>query len=322
VLRLDEVTKAFEGVVAVDGLSLTVREGAILGFLGPNGAGKTTTMRLVLDILRPESGRITWRGAAITDAVRRRFGYLPEERGLYPKMKVGDQLLFFARLYGMERHAAERAIDAWLERFDIADRKQSRLEELSKGNQQKVQVLAALVHDPDLALLDEPFSGLDPVNTEHLTAALLELRDAGKTVVFSSHRLEQVEDLCEEVAIISRGSLRLAGNIDSIRDAATLDATAGRVIDLRVAGGAEPDMRDLPVEALKPGRGYRRYALRPGTDAQSILAALVQRATPVELFSLERPSLQEVFLEVTADNHVGGPAVLSGPMVPARGGAA
>jgi ABC-2 type transport system ATP-binding protein len=317
VLDLDGVTKVFDGVVAVDGLSLRVPEGTILGFLGPNGAGKTTTMRLVLDILRPESGRITWRGAAITDAVRRRFGYLPEERGLYPKMKVGDQLLFFARLYGMERPAAERAIGAWLERFDIAERRQSRLEELSKGNQQKVQVLAALVHGPDLALLDEPFSGLDPVNTEHLTAALLELRDAGKTVVFSSHRLEQVEDLCEEVAIISHGSLRLAGNVDAIRDAATR-----RVIDLRVAGDAEPDVSDLPLETLEPGRGFGRYALRPGADPQAVLATLVQRATPVELFALERPSLQEVFLEVTADEHGSGERVLAGPVGPDQGGTA
>jgi len=304
VLELDGVTKAFDGVVAVDDLSLRVSQGTILGFLGPNGAGKTTTMRLVLDILRPEAGRITWRGAAITDAVRRRFGYLPEERGLYQKMKVGDQLLFFARLYGMERREAERAIDSWLERFDISERRQSRVEELSKGNQQKVQVLAALVHDPDLALLDEPFSGLDPVNTEHLTAALLELRDAGKTVIFSSHRLEQVEDLCEEVAVISRGSLRLAGNVDAIRDAGTR-----RVIDLRVAGGVEPDVRDLPIEPLEPGREHRRYAMLPGADAQSILAALVQRAAPIEFFALERPSLQEVFLEVTADEPVAGPVV-------------
>jgi ABC-2 type transport system ATP-binding protein len=317
VLELDRVTKAFEGVVAVDGLSLRVPEGTILGFLGPNGAGKTTTMRLVLDILRPEAGRITWRGASITDAVRRRFGYLPEERGLYQKMKVGDQLLFFARLYGMERREAERAIDAWLERFDISGRRQSRVEELSKGNQQKVQVLAALVHGPDLALLDEPFSGLDPVNTEHLTAALLELRDAGKTVVFSSHRLEQVEDLCEEVAIIADGSLRLAGNVDAIRDAATR-----RVINLRVAGGAEPDVHGLPLESLDSGRGHRRYALRPGVDSQSILAALVQRATPVELFALERPSLQEVFLEVTADDRVSSPGTLLQPVVSEQHGAA
>lgn len=204
-LALERVSNSFEGVRAVSELSLRVPEGLIFGFLGPNGAGKTTTMRVILDILRPDTGTVRWRGWPVDDQTRRRFGYLPEERGLYTKMKVLDQLVFFARLYGMPRDEAVAATERWLDRFDIADRKGSRIEELSRGNQQNVQVLAALVHDPDLALLDEPFSGLDPLNSELLESALRDLRDRGKTVLYSCHRLEQVEDLCEEVAIIARG---------------------------------------------------------------------------------------------------------------------
>jgi len=300
VLALHGVTKAFDGLVAVEGLSMTVPEGRIFGFLGPNGAGKTTTMRMVLDILRPEKGTITWRGAPITDEVRRRFGYLPEERGLYQKMRVGEQLVYFARLYGLTRAAAQRVVDEWLERFGLADRRNSRLDELSRGNQQKVQVMTALLHAPELALLDEPFSGLDPMNSEHLTQVLRELRDAGKTVVFSSHRLEQVEELCEEVAIIARGRLRLAGNLNALRAASTR-----RVVHLRTGSGPAFRADGLPLQPLTPGRDYLRFALEEGADAQAVLHAVAGRE-PVELFALERPSLEEIFFAVTADEADGG----------------
>jgi len=294
-LVLEGVSKAFEGIRAVSQLSLRVPEGLIYGFLGPNGAGKTTTMRMILDILRPDRGTITWRGRPVDDQTRRRFGYLPEERGLYPKMKVLDQLVFFARLYGMPRGEAAASAERWLERFGIAERKDSRLDELSRGNQQKVQVLAALVHDPDLALLDEPFSGLDPLNSELLEEALRDLRDGGKTVLYSSHRLEQVEDLCEEVAIIARGSLRLSGNLKAIRDAA-----ARRILHVRTASHAVPDLTGLSVSLAEPGRDFVRLSLHEGVDPQEVLRVLAARET-VEYFALERPSLQEIFLEATAD---------------------
>ncbi len=294
-LVLEGVSKAFEGVRAVSDLSVRVPEGLIFGFLGPNDAGKTTTMRMILDILRPDRGTITWRGRPVDDRVRRRFGYLPEERGLYPKMKVLDQLVFFAQLYGLDRAEAAAAAERWLERFGIAERKDSRLDELSRGNQQKVQVLAALVHDPDLALLDEPFSGLDPLNSELLEEALRDLRDRGKTVLYSSHRLEQVEDLCEEVAIIARGSLRLSGNLETIRDAA-----ARRIVHVRTASRAIPDLAGLSVGLAEPGRDFVRLSLDEGADPQEVLRVLAARET-VEYFALERPSLQEIFLEATAD---------------------
>jgi len=289
------VSKSFEGVHAVSELSLRVPEGLIFGFLGPNGAGKTTTMRVILDILRPDTGAVRWRGRPVDDQTRRRFGYLPEERGLYPKMKVLDQLVFFARLYGMPRAEAAAAAERWLERFGIADRRGSRLEELSRGNQQKVQVLVALVHDPDLALLDEPFSGLDPLNSELLEAALRDLRDRGKTVLYSSHRLEQVEDLCEEVAIIARGQLRLSGNLEAIRDSA-----ARRILHVRTASRIPPDITGLPLDPEEPGRDYARFSLREGADPQLVLQVLAARET-VEYFAVERPSLQEIFIEATAD---------------------
>jgi ABC-2 type transport system ATP-binding protein len=292
VLEIDSVTKAFDGIVAVSDLSFAVPEGVIFGFLGPNGSGKTTTMRMVLDILRPDKGAIRWRGAAIGEAQRRRFGYMPEERGLYPKMKVGEQLLFFARLYGMEPREATAAIDAGLERFDIAERKNSRLDELSKGNQQKVQVLAALIHSPDLALLDEPFSGLDPVNTELLEDALFSLRDQGKTVIFSSHRLEQVEELCKDVVIIASGHQRLSGSVDDIRSSAMR-----RVIHLRTESET-PNLDGLPLRPLEPGRDYLRFSLDDGADPQAVLGVLGQRER-ILLFALERPSLQEIFMDVT-----------------------
>lgn len=298
-LVLEGVSKSFEGVRAVSDLSLRVPEGLIFGFLGPNGAGKTTTMRMVLDILRPDSGTITWRGRPVDGQTRRRFGYLPEERGLYPKMKVLDQLVYFARLYGMQRDEAAAAAECWLERFGIADRKGSRLDELSRGNQQKVQVLVALVHDPDLALLDEPFSGLDPLNSELLEEALRDLRDRGKTVLYSSHRLEQVEELCEGVAIIARGRLRLTGNLEAIRDAATR-----RILHVRTSSRTAPDIAGLPLDRVEPGRDYARFSLREGADPQDVLRSLAARES-LEYFALERPTLQEIFLEATADSEEG-----------------
>ena len=295
-LSIQNVTKHFDGILAVDDLSFDIPEGCIFGFLGPNGAGKTTTMRMVLDILRPDSGAISWRGAAITESVRSRFGYMPEERGLYQKMKVGDELLFFGRLYGLGPATAASRVREWLERFDLADRRNSRVEELSRGNQQKIQVITALLHDPDLALLDEPFTGLDPINSELLGEALRSLRDSGKTVVLSSHRLEQVEELCDRIAIIARGRLRLQGGVSEVRDRAIR-----RIVDVRTASGQVRGAEALPLQLLESGRDHLRFALEPGADPQAVLAALMEREQ-IQLFSLERPSLQEIFIAAVSDD--------------------
>src|SRR5258708_7236167 len=180
---------------AIKDLSMEVREGALFGFLGPNGAGKTTTMRMILDLFRPDSGQITWNGTPVREVARRSFGYLPEERGLYPRMEVAEQLLFLARLSGLSKQDASIALEEWLERFQISPHRHKKMEELSKGNQQKVQFLAAILHDPTILIMDEPFSGLDPVNAAVLKEAFLEMHLRGKTIIFSTHQLEQAEEL-------------------------------------------------------------------------------------------------------------------------------
>src|SRR6202140_3949817 len=192
-LLVEHINKSFGQLHAIKDLSMEVREGSIFGFLGANGAGKTTTMRMILDIIRPDSGRITWNGTDISEVPRRNWGYLPEERGLYPKMKVDEQLLFLARLNGLSKQAAEKELDEWLERFQMNVNRKKKIEELSKGNQQKVQFLAAVLHDPSILVMDEPFSGLDPVNANVLKEAFLEMHRRGKTIIFSTHQLEQVE---------------------------------------------------------------------------------------------------------------------------------
>ncbi len=216
-LVLDDLRKRFGPVVALDGLTFEVPKGALFGFLGSNGAGKTTTMRIILGVLRADEGRVLWDGRSATSLPRRTWGYLPEERGLYPKMTVLDQLVYFGRLHGLPTDRARREALAWLTRFRIADLAGRAAEELSKGNQQKVQLVAAILHDPPVLLLDEPFTGLDPVNVVLLRQAILELRERGKTIVFSTHQLETVETLCEAVAIIDRGRLVVGGPIREVK---------------------------------------------------------------------------------------------------------
>jgi ABC-2 type transport system ATP-binding protein len=298
-LTLEHVTKRFDGVVAVDDLSFCVPDGVIFGFLGPNGAGKTTTMRMILNIIRPDHGSITWRGRAIGSDERLRFGYLPEERGLYEKMKVKEQLIFFARLFGAGTHTAVTEVDEALARLGIADRANSRLEELSRGNRQKVQLIVALLGEPDLVLLDEPFTGLDPLNVGLLEERLLEFKNAGKTVVLSSHRMGRVEELCDEVAIISRGRLKLSGGVKEIRNQAVR-----RVINVRTVSGRVDGAAGLGLSALLPARDHLRFALEPDADPQAVLAGLIRREQ-VDFFALERPSLQEIFVATVREDEMG-----------------
>jgi ABC-2 type transport system ATP-binding protein len=299
VLTIDHVTKTFDGITAVDDLSFSIPEGVIFGFLGPNGAGKTTTMRMVLDVIRPDSGSIVWRGRPVGEGERPRFGYLPEERGLYQKMRVKEQLVFFAQLDGADARSAAREVDEALDRFGIAERSNSRLEELSRGNQQKVQVIAALLHEPDLVLLDEPFTGLDPLNTKLLEERLYEFKNAGKTVVLSSHRMEQVEELCDEIAIISRGKLKLAGKVGEIRSRGVR-----RVVDVRTVSGRVDGAAEMGLRALPPARDHLRFSLEPNVDPHAVLAGLVQ-CERVDFFALERPSLQEIFVAAVGEDEEG-----------------
>jgi ABC-2 type transport system ATP-binding protein len=216
-LTIEHINKWFGQFQAIKDLSMEVKEGAIFGFLGANGAGKTTTMRMILDILRPDSGSIAWNGEDVRQVQRRFFGYLPEERGLYPKMRVDEQLLFLARLQGVSKQDARKALDEWLERFQIAANRDRKIEELSKGNQQKVQFLAAILHDPTILVMDEPFSGLDPVNANVLKEAFLEMHRRGKTIIFSTHQLEQAEELCQDIVIINKGQSIVQGSVHEVK---------------------------------------------------------------------------------------------------------
>jgi ABC-2 type transport system ATP-binding protein len=216
-LQITDLAVRFGDVRALEGVSLRVAPGQLVGFLGPNGAGKTTTMRAICGLLRPQAGQVQWNGSPITEDVRRRIGYMPEERGLYPRMEVGAQVAYFGRLAGMSRHAASAAAARWLERLGLGERTDEIVQNLSHGNQQRVQLAVALVHDPELLVLDEPFSGLDPIAVQTMSQVIAEQAQSGTAVLFSSHQLDLVEDLCEDVVIVDHGAVLLAGTVTDLR---------------------------------------------------------------------------------------------------------
>lgn len=216
-LKLENVSKQFEEFKAVDNVNIEVPQGEMLGFLGGNGAGKTTTFRMILGLLEKSSGTITFDGKPINYSMTDNIGYLPEERGLNPKLKVSEQIQYLARLKGMKKSEVDKALDYWLERFEVPENKHKKIEELSKGNQQKIQLIGAIIHNPQLLILDEPFSGLDPVNVEILKSAVKEMNDNGATIVFSSHRMEHVEEMCDYVCILNKGKTVVSGNIKQVK---------------------------------------------------------------------------------------------------------
>ena len=291
-LRLDGLHKRYGDVVALAGCSFGVGRGELLGFLGPNGAGKTTAMRAVFGLVLPDAGTVSWDGHDIDADSRLHFGYMPEQRGLYPKMKIRDQLVYFGRLHGMETGDAGVAADRWLEEFGLAERAESRLEELSHGNQQRVQLAVALVHDPELLVLDEPFSGLDPIGVEAMAAILQRRADAGAAVVFSSHQLDIVEDLCEQVAVINEGTIVLAGPVAKLRA-----DSPHRYLDVDVAN-ADAGWVDAVQGAEIVTRADGRVRLRVGADVDvAAVFATPSAAGPIRHFSFEPPNLSEVFRE-------------------------
>src|SRR5579859_225970 len=297
-LSVEHVSKAFNGVPAVDDVSLQVPAGAIFGFLGPNGAGKTTTMRMILNIYQPDRGTITWNGQPAASVPRQAWGYLPEERGLYPKMRVAEQLLFLARLYGRPRAAVQRDIDYWLERLQITQNRTKQVDELSRGNQQKIQFLAAILHDPDILIMDEPFSGLDPVNEQVLKEALLEIHRRGKTIIFSTHEMSTVEEICEEIAIINRGRIVVAGNVRQIK------RSAGRKVVLLALDNDSTIawLDELPgVTVARRGLDYVELHLSAPATPAGILQAALSQGGEVTRFQIADPSLNDIFIE-----HVGG----------------
>jgi ABC-2 type transport system ATP-binding protein len=296
VLELRDLARRYGDVVALDGISFSVPEGQMFGFVGPNGAGKTTAMRITLGVLEADRGEVRWRGRAVDFGIRRRFGYMPEERGLYPKMRARDQLVYFARLHGLDAVAAARSADGWIERLGLGERAGDRVEQLSLGNQQRVQLAAALVHDPELLVLDEPFSGLDPVGVDVLSGVLADYAATGVPVVFSSHQLELVERLCEAVAIIKDGRLVATGTVEELRERGSRD---GR-LRVAVQGAGEDWLAAVPgAEVVDRGPRGLLVALRDGAAPDAVLDA-ARAAGSVTHFSLERRTLAELFREAVA----------------------
>lgn len=294
-LIVDSITKRFGDVVALDAASFSVEPGRIFGLLGANGAGKTTSMRIVLDILRADAGTVTWKGTANTDLPRRTWGYLPEERGLYPRMKVGEQLRFFASLYGVADADAGREIGEWLDRFRIPDYLDRKVEELSKGNQQKIQFIAAILHDPEVLIMDEPFSGLDPVNVRLLKEAFGEMRDRGKTLIFSTHQMEQVEELCESIAIVDRGRVVVSGAVRDVKRAMNR-----RVVRLATDGDGHGVgwLDSVPGVSVTARReDFVELRVPADRDPEEILREALRRGDRVTRFEIAEPSLEEVFVE-------------------------
>jgi ABC-2 type transport system ATP-binding protein len=301
-VRISNVTKRFDETVAVRELSLVVPQGSVYGLLGPNGAGKTTTIRMLLDIIVPDSGTISILGRPhLERGVLDRIGYLPEERGLYKKMQVRRVLKFLAELKGVDAKTADRRITEWLERLQLkTDEKDwgtAKIDELSRGMQQKVQFIGTLLHEPDLVILDEPFSGLDPVNAQALKDTILELKQRGKTVIFSTHLMDSAERLCDSVCIIARGEKVLDGEVNAVKE-----AKGTRNVALAVEGGAQDGVRAILQDQRLVARAddqnrFFEIELAPGADSQELLRRILASGARVRRFEMISPSLHQIFLE-------------------------
>jgi ABC-2 type transport system ATP-binding protein len=289
-LEVQNISKSFGATKAVSDLSFTAKPGAVFGLLGPNGAGKTTTIRMVLDILQPDRGEVRWQGKIVDADIRRTFGYLPEERGLYPQMKISDQLLYFARLHGMETSDAKRRIAELSESFKLTENLGKKPIELSKGNQQKVQFIASVVHRPPVLVLDEPFSGFDPINVEILKGAIRDLERAGTAVLLSSHRMEQVEELTSDICIIDRSRAVVSGNLAQIKQ-----TWPDRFIRMT----AIPDLSFIdrfPGASARPSEnGFVNIKAPPDVSPALLLRAAIA-AGPVDHFEIVEPSLNDIYL--------------------------
>ncbi|HEV2905572.1 MAG TPA: ATP-binding cassette domain-containing protein [Pyrinomonadaceae bacterium] len=290
-LVVDHVTKRFGEFTAVDDLSLQVHRGRVFGLIGPNGAGKTTTIRMIVNITVPDSGRIELFGQPMSSQLQDRIGYLPEERGLYRKMKVGEQLRFFAELKDVRGKDADERINHWLAKLQLTDWKNKRAKDLSKGMQQKVQFITAVLHDPDLLILDEPFSGLDPVNVELMKQTILEKKAEGKTIILSTHQMEIAEKLCDDVCMINRSHKVLDGRLREIRRSFSRNA-----VELQIAGGDGVLEDPSLVANIRENGDELEVLLAPGADAQTLLKRLVESGAIINKFELAEPSLHDIFI--------------------------
>ncbi|MEO5928788.1 MAG: ATP-binding cassette domain-containing protein [Candidatus Kapaibacterium sp.] len=293
-ISIEHLDKQFASVHAVNDISLQAQRGEIFGLLGPNGAGKSTTIRMINNIIRPDSGTILYDGLPFSDSIRNRIGYLPEERGLYQKARILETIVYFARLKNLSNAEARKRAEMWLLRFNLAGSERRRVEELSKGNQQKVQIIIALIHEPDYLILDEPASGLDPVNQETLRDIVDEQRAAGRTILYSTHQMELAERLCNRIALINRGKVVLSGTVDQVRD-----GHAGNVVRVEFQGDGSflrtlPQVLDADMDA-----NYAELRLLPDVSINDLLPHLIDR---IRISKIERvrPSLKSIFIDTVA----------------------
>jgi ABC-2 type transport system ATP-binding protein len=295
VVEVSNVVKSYADKVAVSDLSFSVAQGEVFGLIGPNGAGKTTTIRMMMDIIKPDSGEVTILGEKLTEASKNRLGYLPEERGLYKDLRVIDSIVYLASLKGMDRHSAEVRADCLLNQAGMLSRKGKKIEELSRGMGQIVQFIVTIIHDPELVVLDEPFSGLDPVNTELLKGIFVDLRNQGKAVILSTHQMNQVEELCDRVLMIDNGRSVLQGSLAEIKS---------RYRSNSVIVDADGDLGEIPgVSRKRAHKGYLELTLEQDTTPKQVLERLVDSGVVINRFEVATPSLNEIFLKVVGKNH-------------------
>jgi ABC-2 type transport system ATP-binding protein len=298
-LELRNASKSYDKFVAVDNLTLAIEKGSVFGLLGPNGAGKTSSLRMMIGITMPDTGEVIVFGEKFRREHLDRIGYLPEERGLYKKMKLIDQVIFLAQLKGVSEPEARRRALKWFERLGLSAWTEKKVEELSKGMQQKVQFIAGILHDPEFMILDEPFSGLDPANAEALKEILTELRKAGKTILFSTHRMDQVEKLCDSICLIDRGRAVLQGELREVK------ARFGRNhVQIQYEGDADFLRTAAMVQSSHNFGNYTEVELKPGSDPQELLRTLMARGR-VNRFELAEPSLEKIFIDTVGTQNEG-----------------
>ncbi len=298
IINVENVTKAFGKNTAVNDVSFKVEKGRIFGLLGPNGAGKTTTIRMINNILAPDTGTITINGQIASPETQKMIGYMPEERGLYKKMKVGEQLLYLTQLKGMNISEAKKAIDFWLERFEASDWKKKEVGELSKGMSQKIQFIATIAHDPDIYIFDEPFSGLDPINSETLKEVIIGLKNDGKTILFSTHRMEQVEQMCDDICLFNKGKAVLQGNLRDVKS-----SFGENTINLEFDGDGSFLDKLSDVRINNRSTNFAEIRVLNGQSMQDILKLAMEHAE-IHKFERVQPSLNEIFISTVGEDNI------------------
>lgn len=294
-LKVQNVSKTFDEKLAVDNISLEINEPGVFGLLGTNGAGKSTTIRMILGIIKKDSGNITWNGKEV-ERKYVNFGYLPEERGIYPKVKICDQLMYLAKLKGMKKKEAEESMNFWLNRLEVEEYRNLPAEKLSKGNQQKIQFITSVIHNPELLVIDEPFSGLDPINTELLKSAILELVEKGTYIIMSSHQMASIEEFCKDILILNRGKTILKGNLKEIKE-----SYPANKIELITKENASGIIKEVGLKIIKELNNQYEISINEEADAQRLLKEIISRNIIVEKIEIKKPSLNDIFIEKVGD---------------------